>query len=223
MARISKAPEERREEIIKTSLELFLKTGYDNTSVNDIVESLNIAKGTFYYYFKSKEEIFEVSINHYLDEIMNSIISMLKNKNEPPEKRFEKAINYKFKKATDERQIGVKEIHQIRFREIHNKIVARFNTLIFPAIRDVIIEGCETGIFNVKYPCECSEMIIHTIAGLCHNIEFYHSAEKRLRVKEFVEELLINSLNIKDFNFNIEISMNNIKENFKIEKSYNEK
>ncbi|MFA9464974.1 MAG: TetR/AcrR family transcriptional regulator [Velocimicrobium sp.] len=40
--------------------ELFVKKGYEQTSIRDILEIVDIAKGTFYYYFTSKEELHKV-------------------------------------------------------------------------------------------------------------------------------------------------------------------
>ena len=41
-----------------TGLELFYAQGYYNTSIDDILKSLNLSKGAFYYHFQSKEEFF---------------------------------------------------------------------------------------------------------------------------------------------------------------------
>ena len=46
---------------------LFEVKGYNKTTVNDILREVNIAKGTFYYYFKSKEEVLDAVIDRYLE------------------------------------------------------------------------------------------------------------------------------------------------------------
>lgn len=46
-----------REQIIKKTIELFQKQGYENTSVASICKACNITKGTFYYHFANKDEI----------------------------------------------------------------------------------------------------------------------------------------------------------------------
>lgn len=47
----------RKQELIDLAYKLFIKEGYDNVSVDEIITKAKMAKGTFYYYFKSKEEI----------------------------------------------------------------------------------------------------------------------------------------------------------------------
>lgn len=52
-------PEEEnvKERIIRTSWSLFSKKGFDKTTLNDIITTANISKGTFYYYFRSKDTL----------------------------------------------------------------------------------------------------------------------------------------------------------------------
>jgi AcrR family transcriptional regulator len=60
--RVTKVPEERKQELIDTAERLFLEKGYEQTTVADIVREIEVAQGTFYYYFSSKEEILEAII-----------------------------------------------------------------------------------------------------------------------------------------------------------------
>ncbi|MBC7144950.1 MAG: TetR/AcrR family transcriptional regulator [Thioclava marina] len=55
MARIVKAAEERREEIVETADLLFRRHGYANCSVEMIIREIGIAEGTYYHYFKSRQ------------------------------------------------------------------------------------------------------------------------------------------------------------------------
>jgi len=59
MVRIVKKPDERREEILQAGCRLFLAKGYENTTMRDVMRELDIAKGTIYHYFKSKEELLD--------------------------------------------------------------------------------------------------------------------------------------------------------------------
>lgn len=53
----TKDPEERKKEIIQKARELFEENGINKTKVSDIVKSLGVAQGLFYYYFPSKKAI----------------------------------------------------------------------------------------------------------------------------------------------------------------------
>lgn len=58
---------DRREEIIQAGIEIFAAKGYYNTHIAEIVESVGIAKGTFYLYFNSKKDLFVSLIKRYED------------------------------------------------------------------------------------------------------------------------------------------------------------
>lgn len=57
--RISKRPEERRQELVDAAQALFSEQGVEATSVGQIVRRVGVAQGLYYYYFRSKEEMVE--------------------------------------------------------------------------------------------------------------------------------------------------------------------
>ena len=59
--------------IFETAMELFAQKGYDGTSVEEITSLVGIAKGTLYYHFSSKEEIFNFLVNEGMKLLKNSI------------------------------------------------------------------------------------------------------------------------------------------------------
>ncbi|MFH1091565.1 MAG: TetR family transcriptional regulator [Pseudomonadota bacterium] len=62
--RESQQADQKREQILKAATELFSQKGYDKTTITDIVEALNMGRGTFYLYFKDKRELFIECIEH---------------------------------------------------------------------------------------------------------------------------------------------------------------
>lgn len=79
-----------------TGLELFYKNGYYNTSIDDILKSLSLSKGAFYYHFQSKEDFF-VSIvqNLIVRKVYSMLIEPIEGKENPftvIDKCFENAL-----------------------------------------------------------------------------------------------------------------------------------
>ncbi|RDY71434.1 TetR/AcrR family transcriptional regulator [Halobacillus trueperi] len=60
-----------KEKMMDTIIELFGKKGFQGTSIQDIVEANGVTKGTFYYYFKNKEDVLihihQTFIDHLLE------------------------------------------------------------------------------------------------------------------------------------------------------------
>lgn len=63
-----------KRKIFETSMQLFAQKGYDATSVEEITATVGVAKGTLYYHFSSKEEIFQFLIEEGVKLLKNSII-----------------------------------------------------------------------------------------------------------------------------------------------------
>jgi AcrR family transcriptional regulator len=59
-----------KEKIKQTSIRLFVEKGFMETSIQDIVDELQVTKGTFYYYYTSKEELLTDIHQEYIDAIL---------------------------------------------------------------------------------------------------------------------------------------------------------
>ena len=62
-----------KRKIFETSMKLFAEKGYDATSIEDITATVGVAKGTLYYHFNSKEEIFDFLIEEGIKLLQNSV------------------------------------------------------------------------------------------------------------------------------------------------------
>lgn len=77
--RVTKDPEVRQQELIAAAKHLFLTQGYENTSIDDIVRQLNVAKGLFYYYFPKKETILAAIADEFVEEVNFELSTILKS------------------------------------------------------------------------------------------------------------------------------------------------
>lgn len=57
MGKLAEKKEKKRTALLETAFELFTVKGFSQTSINDIVKKAGVAKGTFYLYFKDKNDI----------------------------------------------------------------------------------------------------------------------------------------------------------------------
>ena len=63
----------RREEILEAAIRLFGRKGFDATRAEDIAAAANLAKGTVYLYFKSKEAIYAAAVTQAVKELQAEI------------------------------------------------------------------------------------------------------------------------------------------------------
>src|SRR6202000_2092483 len=60
-------------DILDTARNLFKKSGFKKTTMGDIARSLGKAKSSLYYYYPSKEDIFEAVLYAEMDELLDQI------------------------------------------------------------------------------------------------------------------------------------------------------
>ena len=81
--RITKEPEERRQEIFDAALKLFGEKGYEKITITDIAKSIGVSQGLCYRYFPSKEVLFDSAIEQYADILVSQFAEMAENTHMP--------------------------------------------------------------------------------------------------------------------------------------------
>src|ERR1700685_3737920 len=76
----TKAPEERRDELVNAAQRLFLEHGVGLTTIEQITSGAGVAKGTFYLYFSSKEDILAELRDRFAQELLRSITAAVDTK-----------------------------------------------------------------------------------------------------------------------------------------------
>jgi AcrR family transcriptional regulator len=80
MARVVKKHEVRKKEFLDTAQELFFSRGYEQTSVETIIKKIGLSKGSFYYYFKSKEDLLDQLTIRVSERILREIQKVTQKK-----------------------------------------------------------------------------------------------------------------------------------------------
>jgi AcrR family transcriptional regulator len=70
---------EKEEKLLNEGFKLFTTKGFINTSIQDIVNKANVAKGTFYLYFKDKYQLRDVLITKKARKLFNDALTSLNN------------------------------------------------------------------------------------------------------------------------------------------------
>ncbi|MGV2966519.1 TetR/AcrR family transcriptional regulator [Paenibacillus sp. AGC30] len=162
MARVSKNPQERKNEILTVAMELFNSKGYENTSVSEIVRKVGVSQGTFYNYFQSKEDVLHAACERTLASRLEAINQLVENRDLNAR---EKLIRI-FMDATpnEEDQDVFEYLHKESNSTLHQKwIVIEINALI-PYIKKIVQQGAEEGEFLVQQPELKAEFLLVGVA-----------------------------------------------------------
>lgn len=69
MARITKPPHVRRDELLDGALALCADVGYENLSIDQLTRDIGVAKGTFYYHFPTKQDMLVALVTRFVDDL----------------------------------------------------------------------------------------------------------------------------------------------------------
>lgn len=175
--RVVKEYDERRNEIIQTAINLFIEKGYDACSVNDILKAVGIAKGTFYYYFKSKEDVLDAGVEQLSETVFARVKEIAKDKQSSPVDRMIKimmAIRLDDKSA----DILIEEMHKVNNALLHQKTLVSILNMLTPVFTDIVEEGNKSGIFNCPYPEQCMQILLSSALTLLDDGIFNFDREK---------------------------------------------
>lgn len=186
---------ERKQELLRIAYNMFLSKGYDNTSIDDIINEAKIAKGTYYYYFESKEATLEEVINMMINDEVISAKEILKMPISIPEKLVGIITSLRPKINEQEIQNTLNKKDNI---VMHEKINNRIIEEAIPLLEQVIIEGIENKVFNCSHIKERLRMLLIMSNELFDNGEidlnevevFIDTAEKMFGAKEGTLEFI---------------------------------
>lgn len=190
MAR-NKYPEETINQILTVALNLFIQKGYDQTSIQDIINELGgLTKGAIYHHFKSKEEILEAVTDHLfkgVDEMLSGV-------------RDDKGLN------------GLEKLRKISRVSLDNPaqnemasaapnllrnpklLAAQIENVIEKGvpvyIQPIIEQGMRDGSIRTDYPRELSEVLMILTNVWLNPAVIHASPEMMLRKVRLFDEIL---------------------------------
>jgi AcrR family transcriptional regulator len=85
---------DKKQIIINAAIKCFAQKGFHATSIQEIVDTAGIAKGSVYSYFKSKEDLLFVALKREYDQMMSEIFTVANDKNLSPKERFSAQLQH---------------------------------------------------------------------------------------------------------------------------------
>lgn len=159
MPRVVLQPDQRRAELIAVARRLFTERGVEETSVSEIVKVAGVAQGTFYWYFRSKDDALDAVIRDITGEICGDTTAIARTPGLPaPDKLMRMARLLGEAVYTQEGPLA--HFHRDGHQRLHDEMSRSVTATMAPVIADVIRQGIAEGVFTTAHPDEAAIMTL---------------------------------------------------------------
>jgi AcrR family transcriptional regulator len=160
----------RRNEILDVARKLVYTKGYEQMSIQDILDALKISKGAFYHYFDSKQALLDGLIERMLDDAEQVLRPIVEAKDlsaiEKFQRYFDTAGRWKVSQKSfmlDLFRVWHADANAIMRQKQESASIKR----IAPMLAEIVRQGMDEGVFSTKYPDQFANMFV----GLSHGFE----------------------------------------------------
>ncbi len=170
-----------KRKIFEIAMKLFSEKGYEATSIEEITATVGVAKGTLYYHFSSKEEIFNFLVEEGMKLLKNSI-ELKTSKCDNTKEKLKAIMLIQIKGIVRYESVLSIIFSQIYGNENRNQLCQEKVEEYVDAIKKIIDEGIKK-----KEIRECnSKFMAYTIFSLTSSLMMY---KKRMQKEYSIEEL----------------------------------
>jgi AcrR family transcriptional regulator len=155
-----------RKNIIITAGQTFSRFGFKKTTMEEVARALKIGKSSIYYYFSSKEEIFENVVLYEANILRNELTTAIKSE-ESPIKKMEKYIFVRMK-AFEKLSNYYNAVfdNNLDHFEFIERLRERYDMEEIAILRLILYDGVRKKVFNVKNSEYTALAIQTTLKGL---------------------------------------------------------
>jgi len=163
ITRVVKHPELRKNELLDCAQQLFFSRGYENTTVNDVIDKAGVSKGAFYHYFDAKEELLEALAARFVRDSVAQVADILEDPALGALGRLN-AFLARFRRIRIEAMPNMRAAFDSLFQPENIVLFHRINTatieMLTPVLTRIVAEGVEEGVFDTIDPLGAAEMLL---------------------------------------------------------------
>lgn len=186
MPRITKDPEERRQEILDTALRLFCEKGYEKTSMADIAAAMHVAQGLCYRYFPSKEALFDTAIDQYAGVLAGRMTEGLKTTDPSLRQLVEQTPS--FLDAETDDSYAYKFCHGPESEKIHRQLSLAVCLRLLPVVKERLDQAKARGELDLEDTETTASFVVFGQLGTLLRTDL-SGQERVARIRSFLTQL----------------------------------
>ena len=195
MAR-TKGSSQRREQIIKATVDCIITHGYHNFSMQDVATTAGVSKGIIHYYFLNKDDLMMAILDRSAVDIEGMLIEKMNAVSDPLGK-LEAFISVCFDVLRTKKeyyQVNMDFWTQINQKEAVRRVVARHYEKFRSVAADVISRGIAEGVFRDRDARMYASYIVAVVDGFCLQFLFDPAVFDYESIAKSISEIVIAGL-----------------------------
>ncbi|RXI39727.1 TetR/AcrR family transcriptional regulator [Clostridium tetani] len=179
MARLNTNYDKRRNELMNEIWNIFLRNGYENTTLSLIIKELKISKGAFYHYFQTKESCADAVVEMFSQDCYEKIARLTLNESAVINL---KNLTISCSKLFNENEYRIENINKPSNSIFHQKLMVALVKKLAPLYADVISQGVREKVFDTGYPLEAAQMIL-TLSNFFFDADLFGWSHQEMPAK----------------------------------------
>lgn len=158
----------RQDAFLDAAQRLIQTKGYEQMSIQDVLDALDTSRGAFYHYFDSKLELLEAVVGRFTDAALATVDPILEDPELPALRKLEKIVAgiARLKAESKDLMLALIEVMNsdgnALFREKLRRMTA---SRLGPMLSRIIRQGIQDGVVKVSFPDETATVILSLIQG----------------------------------------------------------
>ncbi len=171
MARIVKEQEYavKRNAILDVAQRLVYTKGYEQMTIQDMLDDLQISKGAFYHYFDSKQAVLEALIERMQEEVEQLLLSIVQDPHLPALEKLRRFFPMLARWKTA-RKTFILALLRVWYTDdnalFRQKLRATVVKRVTPLLTGIIRQGIQEGVLTTSYPDQVGEVIVSLVLDL---------------------------------------------------------
>lgn len=184
-----------KENILDCAVKVIAQAGFETASMDEIAKTANVAKGTLYYHFESKDEILSAIIERGIDRFVEILEQKLNHIAEPKKQLdvlIETQLDY-FYEHKDFCKILLSEIWRLEAK--WNKHIKQIQKKYLSTIQSIVDNGLDQKVFNQNLSSTATTSAVFSLIAFASlDWAIFHSQKSKKEMKETLKIIFFSGL-----------------------------
>lgn len=155
-----------KEQIIKVARQVFAKFGFQKTTVNEIARAVHKAKGSVYYYFKNKEELFQSVVEKEFQTLRTELIKAI-NAGENAKEKLTNYIKVRMKTLNEfSNMYDALKNDYLSYMSFIEQIREKYDNEEIVLVKSILTNGVLNNEFDIEDEEQTAIVIVTALKGL---------------------------------------------------------